>query len=128
MKLCSMKHCSQTLPRRHLESNWRCAPSSRKPSYPTLLETLATPWNNVEQCSTDTLSLVSWSKVASCGRPLCFTFFERMTNRIYCKTVFKIEAIVCAWEAVAVAALPLWFCSLYSSNYRQYHLITIPCE
>ena len=29
MQLCSVKHGSQTLPRRHLESNRRCSPSSR---------------------------------------------------------------------------------------------------
>ena len=61
MQLCCMEHCSHTLPRRHLESNWRYSHNSRNPSYATLLETL-------EQCCMETLSLVSWSKVASCGR------------------------------------------------------------
>ena len=42
--------------------------SSSNPSYPTLLEALATPWDSVEQCSTGTLSLVPMSKVASSGR------------------------------------------------------------
>ena len=31
-QVCSMEHCSQTLPLRHLESNWRCAPSSLNPA------------------------------------------------------------------------------------------------
>ena len=45
MQLCSVEQCTHTLPRRHLESNWRCAPSSRNPP---LLETLAwssAPWD-----------------------------------------------------------------------------------
>ena len=42
-------------------------PNSRSPSYPTLLEALATPWDSVEQCSMGTLSLVPRSKVASSG-------------------------------------------------------------
>ena len=36
-------------------------------SYPTLLEALATPWDCVEQCSMETLSLVPRRKVASSG-------------------------------------------------------------
>ena len=51
MQLCSVEHCSHTLSRRRLGSNWRCAPSSHKPSNPTLLETLATPCNSVAHCS-----------------------------------------------------------------------------
>ena len=43
---------------------------SRSPSYPTLLEALATPWDSVEQCSMGTLSLVPKSKVASSGPTL----------------------------------------------------------
>ena len=36
MQLCCLEHWYHTLPRRHLASNWRCAPRSRNP---TLLET-----------------------------------------------------------------------------------------
>ena len=43
-------------------------PNSRSPSYPTLFEALATPWDSVEQCPMGTLSLVPRSKVASSGR------------------------------------------------------------
>ena len=42
-------------------------PNSRSPSYPTLLEALATPWDSVQQCSVGTLSHVPKSKVASSG-------------------------------------------------------------
>ena len=42
-------------------------PNSRSPSYPTLLEALAIPWDSVEQCSIWTLSLVPRGKVASSG-------------------------------------------------------------
>ena len=42
-------------------------PRSRNP---TLLETLATLWNSMEQCPMGTLSLVSWSKVALSRRTL----------------------------------------------------------
>ena len=42
--------------------------NSRSPSYPTLLEALATPWHSVEQCSMGTLSLDPSSKVASSGQ------------------------------------------------------------
>ena len=45
-------------------------PNSRSPSYPTLLEALATPWDSVGQCSMGTLSLVPRSKVASSGQTL----------------------------------------------------------
>ena len=60
MQLCFVEHCSQILLWRHLESNWRCAPSSRNP---TLLETLATPWDSVEQCSTRRCPLFHWAKL-----------------------------------------------------------------
>ena len=66
MQLYSVEHCSLTLTRRHVESNWQCAPSSRNP---TLLETLAT--NTLTQRGAvlhETLPLVSGSKDASCGR------------------------------------------------------------
>ena len=42
-------------------------PKSRSPSYPILLEALATPWDSVEKCSMGTLSLVPRIKVASSG-------------------------------------------------------------
>ena len=45
-------------------------PNSRIPSYPTLLETLTTPWDSVEQCPMGTMSLVARSKVASSGPTL----------------------------------------------------------
>ena len=44
--------------------------NSRMPSYLTLLEAFAAPWDSVEQCSMGTLSLVSRSKVASYGPTL----------------------------------------------------------
>ena len=39
-------------------------------SYPTLLETLATPWDSVEQCSVGTLSLVQVAKLHRLNGPM----------------------------------------------------------
>ena len=99
MQLCSVEHCFQILSRRHLENNWRCAPSSTNPSYPILLETLATPWNSVGQCSLETLYLVSSSKVASSG----------LTLRLWKSVLLLIsQCIKCIFISIDHKTYSLW--------------------
>ena len=52
----------------------QCRVAPKCPSYPTLLEALATPWDSGDQCSLGTLSLVPRKKVPSSGPTLMFTF------------------------------------------------------
>ena len=56
-------------------------PMSRSPSYPTLLDALATPWDSVKQCSMGTLSLVPRTKVTSSGTTL-ITFSLKLVTGI----------------------------------------------